>query len=180
MTATALPPSPAYLPSVPRYDVRPRPSTGPILLVMQVADDMPIDLLATALKQLPYPLETLSVGDYPESDALQGALLERFGRASVGLQLYLCGDEAFLWPLYALARDAGLQEEEIHLLRQGEERRAVYCVHCASLQCASAADHHDCQHCGVHLEVRQHFSRRLGAYLGVCADADHPYAESRA
>jgi hypothetical protein len=30
--------------------------------------------------------------------------------------------------------------------------------------------------CAVGLEVRQHFSQRLGAYLGVCTNADQPYA----
>ncbi|MOA57558.1 hypothetical protein D3C78_1817610 [compost metagenome] len=55
--------------------------------------------------------------------------------------------------------------------------RRVFCVHCANCQPAGAAAHLTCAHCGVVLEVRRHFSQRLGAYLGVCADADQPYQE---
>jgi DNA-directed RNA polymerase subunit RPC12/RpoP len=56
----------------------------------------------------------------------------------------------------------------------------VYCVHCAQAHDYGADDEVTCMHCGVRLAVRGHFSERLGAWLGVCADADHPYAEVRA
>lgn len=54
--------------------------------------------------------------------------------------------------------------------------RRVYCVHCGLTQAASAADRLYCIGCQVQLGIRAHFSKRLGAYLGVCDDADHPYA----
>ncbi|MDF3933116.1 dimethylamine monooxygenase subunit DmmA family protein [Pseudomonas citronellolis] len=168
------------LPSLPRYDAPPRLAGGQPLLVAQVADAALTSELAERLGVAVQTLEVLDAAAHPGPAALQRALLERLGRASVGLQLYLSGDEAFLWPLHALARNAGLAADEIHLLRHGEGRRAVYCVHCASLQAGGTGDVHDCQRCGVRLEVRRHFSRRLGAYLGVCADADRPYAEGRA
>ena len=31
-----------------------------------------------------------------------------------------------------------------------------------------------CSHCGVKLTVRDHYSRRLGAFMGVCVDAEAP------
>lgn len=179
MTATLPTPGAPSLPSVPRYEIQPPPGTTPALVVVQTADASHLGCLAAVLEGSAPAADILRAADYPAPAALHQALSDRLGRASIGLQLYLCGDEAFLWPLHALARDAGLQAEEIHLLRHGEARRAVYCAHCASVQLAGAADHHACQGCGVRLEVRQHFSRRLGAYLGVCADADHPYGMAR-
>lgn len=175
MTDTALSGSAPPLPSLPRYDALPRLAGGHALLVMQRADADYAHALASRLGLAPGELELLASG--PQGP--QRALLERLDSASVGLQLLLCGNEAFLWPLHALARQAGLRPDEIHLLRRGEDTRTLYCVHCGTLQGTGSGDRHDCQHCGVHLEVRRHFSQRLGAYLGVCADADQPYAEAR-
>jgi predicted RNA-binding Zn-ribbon protein involved in translation (DUF1610 family) len=31
-----------------------------------------------------------------------------------------------------------------------------------------------CSHCGLSLFVRDHYSRRLGAFQGVCVDAEEP------
>ncbi|GBL54977.1 hypothetical protein SAMN05216577_105115 [Pseudomonas citronellolis] len=175
MTDTALCASAPSLPSLPRYDAPPRLAGGQALLVMQQADADQARALAARLGLAAGELELLAT----DAQNAQRALQERLASASVGLQLLLWGDEAFLWPLHALARQAGLLPDEIHLLRQGGAARTLYCVHCGTLQSAGAADHHDCRQCGVRLEVRRHFSQRLGAYLGVCADADHPYAEAR-
>jgi hypothetical protein len=175
MTATALPDSALPLPSLPRYDEPPRLAGSQVVLLQQVDDPAGAKALAEHLGHCADALQVL-VANAPQAGA---ALLEYLASASVGLQLFLSGDEAYLWPLHALARQAGLRPEEIHLLHQGEARRAIYCVHCTALQSGGPAEQHDCQQCGVRLEVRRHFSRRLGAYLGVCADADHPYAEGR-
>lgn len=111
--------------------------------------------------------------------ALQQALAARLAASHVGVRLELHGDEAFLWALRGIATDAGLLDEEIglHLLHQNQ--RNIFCVHCSRVQPGSASEQHECCACGVLLEVRRHFSARLGAYLGVCVDADQPYANSR-
>lgn len=101
------------------------------------------------------------------------------GSAPAGTHLYVCGDESFLWRVSELARAAGLLEEEIELVKAGE-RRELYCVHCATRQSIGAEAETTCSGCSVRLMVRDHFSRRLGAYMGVCADADRPYGEERA
>ncbi|MFR0692734.1 dimethylamine monooxygenase subunit DmmA family protein [Enterobacterales bacterium AE_CKDN230030158-1A_HGKHYDSX7] len=173
MSETILPDSAPPLPSLPLYQRPPSQAVTGALLVLQSRE------ARQAAAQLAGVGETLLASEFASPVALQQALLERLLRASVGQQLLLCGDEAFVWPLHALARNAGLEADEIHLLRHGESRRAVYCVHCATLQHGDGGEQHDCRSCGVRLEVRRHFSRRLGAYLGVCADADQPYAEAR-
>lgn len=156
--------------SVPRY-----PSSTPgeqaraHLLVTQDAVQAPHTPLAAHL----------ALTDFANPTALQQALVEHLARAHVGLHITLQGDEAFVWPLHALARSAGLQEDEIHLDCPPNGTRQVFCVHCATSQDAGPTARHRCRHCGVQLEVRRHFSQRLGAYLGVCVDADQPYAEVR-
>lgn len=169
--ATAAPTPPSPLPSEPRYGLARRADAAEHLLVAQSAAAEQ----AAASELAGLPLSRLAVAQ-GSAAALQRALLERLRHSPVGLRLYLAGDEAFVWPLYALARNAGLQADEIDLLRSGEARRPVYCVHCATTQLGDASERLQCRQCGVGLEVRRHFSRRLGAYLGVCADADHPYA----
>ena len=149
--------------SVPRYEQAGQPAD---LLVTQYHDSRTADD------------RQLTLSDFSDSAALHQALGNRLNLARCGLRLELRGDEAFIWPLQALARSAGLQDDEIILSHVPGSSR-VFCVHCARCQPASIADALTCTHCGVHLEVRRHFSQRLGAYLGVCADADQPYAEVR-
>lgn len=114
-------------------------------------------------------------GDF---ELLQVRVLALLSAAPVGSRLYVCGDESFLWRVYRLARSSGLLGEEIELVRAGS-RRELYCVHCAHLQSIGGEGEVTCQGCGVRLLVREHFSRRLGAYMGVCLDPDQPFAEAR-
>lgn len=164
--------------SVPRYPSgQPSPAAREHLLVTQDAGREARAALAAALGSC--QLDHLALPDFPDLAALQQALSARLQQAHVGLRLDLRGDEAFVWPLQALARGAGLQEDEILLDCRPDGTRRVFCVHCATCQPAGYGDRHTCAHCGVVLEVRRHFSQRQGAYLGVCADADQPYQEAR-
>ena len=129
--------------SVPRYPEQPsRPAA---------------DLLVTRVRDSHLPDERqLVLTDFADSSALCQALAERLAQSCCGLRLELRGDEAFIWPLHAVARQAGLADDEIALSHvQGS--RQVFCVHCARCQPASPEDSLVCAHCGVHLEVRRHF-----------------------
>jgi ferredoxin-NADP reductase len=165
-------------PSLPKYGATPRAGhRGVILAVAQNAAAAAPDALAATLGVTAERIERLLADAYPNPDALRQALADRLARAHVNLRLCILGDEAFIWPLHAVAREAGLQEDEIDCVLHGEPRRAVYCVHCMSTHTYSGdAERVVCRQCGAALEVRAHFSCRLGAYLGVCADADQPYA----
>ncbi|WP_124488087.1 MULTISPECIES: dimethylamine monooxygenase subunit DmmA family protein [unclassified Burkholderia] len=115
-------------------------------------------------------------------DTLEDEVRHRLNESTVGVRLYVCGDETFVWHIRRIAQAVGLLPEEVAAAVSGT-RRTVYCVHCGA---AHAHDGHDepdevtCPSCDVRLSVRQHFSARLGAYLGVCADADRPCAGDRA
>ena len=120
--------------------------------------------------------------------ALADELLRAFANCAPGTRLYIAGDEAFIWRIQHRALAAGFERDEIVAMAIGATR-AVYCVHCASTSDYAARDMREenevddsvtCLSCGVRLAVRSHFSERLGAWLAVCADADHPYAQERA
>ncbi|WP_279649500.1 dimethylamine monooxygenase subunit DmmA family protein [Pseudomonas cyclaminis] len=70
----------------------------------------------------------------------------------------------------------GLEDHEIDMTCTTPGLRQVYCAHCGLTQAAGPAPLLNCIGCHVGLEVRTHFSRRLGAYLGVCINPDQPYA----
>ncbi len=116
---------------------------------------------------------------YSTHEALEHDLLATLDRASIGLRLYVCGNEAFLWRIKRVARSAGMLAEEI-TTQLDAATRPVYCVHCGASHVYDALSEVECAGCAIRLSVRQHFSQRIGAYLGVCADADRPYLECRA
>jgi hypothetical protein len=95
-------------------------------------------------------------------------------REPVGLRLYAAGTEPFLWDVANIAREAGLSGEEIFLTHAGSLRRRVYCAHCKTMNDDVTTNIATCRGCGAHLFVRDHFSRRLAAFMGVMADAEVP------
>ncbi|WP_213875768.1 dimethylamine monooxygenase subunit DmmA family protein [Pseudomonas sp. dw_358] len=163
-------PLPAINPtSVPIYS-SPRLRTGAVhhIVVTQAAEAP-----AAFLEQLHEPV-LLSALDGVVDDRLRAQL----GQARVGTHLYLMGDEAFIWHLHGLATAAGLAADEIALVVPDAGERRVYCVHCAQTQRCGPAARVTCQHCDVVLGVREHFSRRQGAYIGVCDNPDQPYGST--
>jgi len=92
--------------------------------------------------------------------------------ADMGTRVYACGDEAFIWQVYRMARAAHLHPSAIRITRTGPPVRRVFCVHCRAYTTGVAYTLTPCDACGRTLFVRDHFSRRLGAYAGVQADAE--------
>lgn len=101
----------------------------------------------------------------------------RLQHAATGWHAVVFGDEAFIWRVIQTLLATGLMQDEISLISSTGPRQ-VYCVHCGHQQLHTQQDYCDCEQCGVHLLVRSHFSRRLGAYMGVCADADYPHGDA--
>lgn len=96
---------------------------------------------------------------------------QHLSQAQAGWHAVICGEEHFIWMVDAALRQAGLFKDEIaRVLIAG--KRQVYCVHCFHMQDSAAEDFCQCEHCGVDLLIRTHFSERLGAYMGVCANAE--------
>jgi dimethylamine monooxygenase subunit C len=102
----------------------------------------------------------------PEAD-LTERLVAFFNTATMGLRVYFCGSESFLWTAVRAAAPFGFGMDEIQLELTAHNTRNVFCVHCRNVIAGVGADTCVCTHCGTLLDVREHFSRRLGCYMGV-------------
>jgi len=101
-------------------------------------------------------------------------LMHRLAREAAGFRLYALGTEAFLWDVNNLARGAGLGQNEVYLTQLGSLKRRVYCSHCKTMIEDVTTNIVACPGCRAHLFVRDHFSRRLAAFMGVMVDAEVP------
>lgn len=101
-------------------------------------------------------------------------MVRRLRWETMGLRLYALGDEAFLWDVFGQASAAGMGRQEVRLSRLGVASRRVYCTHCSTMNPDVRTDLVACRGCGLTLAVRDHFSRRLSAFMGVNADAEAP------
>ncbi|WP_152693142.1 dimethylamine monooxygenase subunit DmmA family protein [Caballeronia mineralivorans] len=103
------------------------------------------------------------------------ATVEAFlSQARMGLRLYVIGSEPFLWQASAIATRYGMTTDSMQLELAGKPSRNVYCIHCRHTIRDTETNLVTCPSCGKTLAVRAHFSRRLGAYIGVQADAEEP------
>ena len=105
---------------------------------------------------------------------LADALRRHLESAAMGTRLYVAGSEDFIWRMAAVGISCGMSEEEIHVERRGSRARPVQCVHCKTRVEGVTTIIYTCPGCGQHVTVRDHFSRRLGAYQSVCVDAEAP------
>jgi predicted RNA-binding Zn-ribbon protein involved in translation (DUF1610 family) len=105
-------------------------------------------------------------------------LLFRLGgsldKANMGTRLYIAGTEGFIGRCMQLALDRGMDFQSIPTEHRGSEARRVQCVHCKGITENVTTSPFACSHCGLTLLVRDHYSRRLGAFQGVNVDAEEP------
>ena len=94
--------------------------------------------------------------------------------ASMGLQVYLAGTEGLMGQAQNEAMQAGIPHTAIQTEHRGSVARRMQCVHCKGVTEDVETDPFVCSHCGLNLFVRDHYSRRLAAYQGVCIDAEDP------
>ena len=73
-----------------------------------------------------------------------------------------------------VAMNHGVDPASIHAEHRGSAARRVQCVHCKGITDSVTTSPYTCTHCGLSLLVRDHYSRRLGAFQGVCIDAEEP------
>ncbi len=122
-------------------------------------------------------LKALGARLYAEAPTFAAAL-ERFRKAltdaRMGTQLYLAGSEGLIGQAQAEALAMGFPEGAIHSEHRGTVARRMQCVHCKGITEGVTTDPFQCSHCGLTLFVRDHFSRRLGVFQGVCVDAETP------
>jgi len=92
----------------------------------------------------------------------------------MGTRLYVAGPESFIGLAMKIALEFNLNKDEIRAEECGTLGRRVYCIHCRATTEGVRTNIAKCVDCGRHLIVRDHYSRRFAAYMGVMADAEVP------
>ena len=110
----------------------------------------------------------------PSYPAAVSRIRRVLGDAHMGLQVYLAGTEGVIGQAQNEAMQAGIPHTAIQTEHRGSVARRMQCVHCKGITEDVATDPFVCGHCGLNLFVRDHYSRRIAAYQGVCIDAEDP------
>ena len=92
----------------------------------------------------------------------------------MGSRLYVAGPESFIGLAMKIALEFNLNKDEIRAEELGSLARRVYCIHCRTTAENVRTNIVRCLGCERWLLVRDHYSRRLAAYMGVMADAEAP------
>jgi len=116
-------------------------------------------------------LELHRFGDIPALLAQFRVILEK---SLMGTRLYVAGPESFIGLAMKIALEFNLNKDEIRAEQMGSLARRVFCVHCRNTSEEVRTNIVRCAGCGRWLLVRDHYSRRLAAYMGVMVDAEAP------
>jgi NAD(P)H-flavin reductase len=110
-----------------------------------------------------------------ESDAeLLKDLHEVLTQSFMGTRLYVAGPESFMGLVMRSAREFNLNKDEVRAEECGVTARRVFCIHCQTATENVKTNIVQCASCNAWLLVRDHYSSRLAAYMGVSVDAEAP------
>ncbi|MCA3555394.1 dimethylamine monooxygenase subunit DmmA family protein [Aestuariivirga sp.] len=110
----------------------------------------------------------------PTIPVLLNRLNVMLGQAHMGAHIHLAGTEGFIGQAQQVAMNHGVDPASLHTEHRGSTARRVQCVHCKGITDNVTTSPYACSACGLSLLVRDHYSRRLGAFQGVCIDAEEP------
>jgi hypothetical protein len=110
----------------------------------------------------------------PSVAAAVAGLRAALADARMGTQLYAAGTEDLIGQVVQAGLEAGMELGAIGAEHRGSLARRVQCVHCKAITDEVTTQPVTCSGCGLSLLVRDHFSRRIGAFQGVCIDAEEP------
>lgn len=109
-----------------------------------------------------------------DADELLRRLDRLLAGATMGTRLYAAGTEGFLGRVVRLGIDHGIDHKSVLTEHVGSLARRVQCVHCKHFTEQVTTSVFECEGCGNLLFVRDHYSRRLAAFQGVCVNAEDP------
>jgi DNA-directed RNA polymerase subunit RPC12/RpoP len=110
----------------------------------------------------------------PDFAAALPRLRRVLAEARMGTRVYAAGTEGLIGRVVREAMAAGFPHGAVQTEHRGSTVRRVQCVHCKGITENVATDPFRCVHCGLHLFVRDHYSRRIAAFQGVNIDAEDP------
>ncbi len=112
------------------------------------------------------------VSPFPDTASLLAAFRLVLDESLMGTRLYVAGPESFIGLAMKIALEFDLNKDEIRAEEVGTLARRVYCIHCRATTENVRNNIVTCTGCARWLLVRDHYSRRLAAYMGVMADAE--------
>ncbi len=95
--------------------------------------------------------------------------------ASMGLRLYAAGTEPLIGSVVQAGIENFIDPLSVYTEHRGSLMRRVQCVHCKGITENVITNPVKCARCGLLLLVRDHYSRRLAAFQGVCINAEAPH-----
>ncbi|MEW9671407.1 dimethylamine monooxygenase subunit DmmA family protein [Ammoniphilus sp. 3BR4] len=98
----------------------------------------------------------------PDFEAIPAWLSQQ----KMGCYLYIAGRCDMVVRVKKLAEEAGFSEEETQWATVGHSPRQIFCCRCHSLHFTEESTTTCCPHCGLVLDITEHYSRRWEAYLG--------------
>jgi hypothetical protein len=120
-------------------------------------------------------LKALAPAQFYEGPSIGAALprlKQTLATAHMGLRVYLAGTEGLIGQAMQIALEAGIDHASIQTEHRGSLARRVQCVHCKGITEEVTTQPVTCSHCGLLLFVRDHYSRRIAAFQGVCINAE--------
>ena len=111
---------------------------------------------------------------FPTLETLIARLDSVLAISKMGTRLYAAGREPLLGSVVKTAIAHGVSHNSVITEHRGSLKRRVQCVHCKGYTDNVTTNPVQCAHCGLTLLVRDHYSRRIGAFQGVCIDAEAP------
>ncbi len=111
---------------------------------------------------------------FKDEQSLITALGKILSGASMTTQLYLAGAESLILEATRCGLAFGLRPEAIVTELRGTIRRHAQCAHCKTVYRDIPHRVFVCARCNLTLIVRDHYSRRIGAYQAVMIDPSNP------
>jgi dimethylamine monooxygenase subunit C len=145
------------------------PSTGTRTQILYVTDSAAAEDTVRQIRAA----NVANVRLFEHSDGLLAAFEAVLAGSLMGTRLYVAGPESFMGLVMRCALQFNLNKDEIRAEECGTLARRVYCIHCCSATENVRTNITQCG-CGRWLVVRDHYSRRLAAYMGVMVDAEAP------
>jgi ferredoxin-NADP reductase len=145
------------------------PSSAARTQILYVTDAAAAESMARQVRAA----DVANVRVFERSDGLLAAFESVLASSLMGTRLYVAGPESFMGLVMRSALQFNLNKDEIRAEECGTLARRVYCIHCRSASENVRTNIAQCS-CGRWLVVRDHYSRRLAAYMGVMVDAEAP------
>jgi hypothetical protein len=120
-------------------------------------------------------LEPATVETVSHLPAAIARLKATLASATMGLRLYAAGSEPLIGSVVQAGAENFIDPLSVRTEHRGSLMRRVQCVHCKGMTENVITNPVTCSQCGLLLLVRDHYSRRLAAFQGVCINAEAPH-----